>query len=168
MTPAEPDSVSSLDRTLAGGLAWAAGAKSATQFFTWAFTLLTAHLLTPADFGLVNMAGYVNVLTGSLAEFGMGQAVLQMPELEAGTIAQLNTAPTPKLAVDLPSGLDCDTGQPSRHTIRADETCTFVTAKAGFFAPAAAGYVGRLHVLDIGVPRKLIERIAAETGGEPR
>jgi O-antigen/teichoic acid export membrane protein len=92
MTPAEPDSVRSLDRTLAGGLAWAAGAKSVTQFFTWAFTLLTARLLSPADFGLVNMAGYVNVLTGSLAEFGMGQAVLQMPELEAGTIAQLNTA----------------------------------------------------------------------------
>jgi NAD(P)H-hydrate epimerase len=98
---------------------------------------------------------------------GTGARGEPRPPMDA-VIDQLNAAAAPKLAVDLPSGLDCDTGQPSRHTIRADETCTFVTAKAGFFAPAAAGYVGRLHVLDIGVPRKLIERIAAETGGEPR
>ncbi|HEY9140897.1 MAG TPA: lipopolysaccharide biosynthesis protein [Bryobacteraceae bacterium] len=92
MSPDAPHSVRSLDKALAGGLAWAAGAKSATQFFTWAFTLIVAHLLSPADFGLVNMAGFINVLTSMLAEFGMGQAVLQMPELEAGTVAQLNTA----------------------------------------------------------------------------
>ena len=76
-------------------------------------------------------------------------------------IDQLNAAAAPRLAIDLPSGLDCDTGQPARHTIRAAETCTFVTAKTGFFAPEAAPYVGRLHVLDIGVPRKLIEQVAA-------
>ena len=69
-------------------------------------------------------------------------------------IDQLNAAAAPKLAIDLPSGLDCDTGQPARHTIRAAETCTFVAAKPGFFAPAAAAYIGRVHVLDIGVPRK--------------
>ena len=77
-------------------------------------------------------------------------------------IDRLNAAAAPKLAVDLPSGLDCDTGVPARHTIVAAETCTFVAAKAGFFTPAAAAKVGRLHVLDIGVPRKLIERIAAD------
>lgn len=92
MSPQETHSVRSLDKTLAGGLAWAAGAKSATQFFTWTFTVITARLLSPTDFGLVNMAGFINVLTSALAEFGMGQAVLQMPELEAGTVAQLNTA----------------------------------------------------------------------------
>jgi len=92
MSPEGPHSVRSLDRTVAGGLAWAAGAKFATQFFAWTFTVITARLLSPAEFGLVNMAGFINVLTSTLAEFGMGQAVLQMPELEAGTVAQLNTA----------------------------------------------------------------------------
>ncbi|HEY1220600.1 MAG: lipopolysaccharide biosynthesis protein [Bryobacteraceae bacterium] len=92
MSPEGPPSVRSLDKAVAGGLAWAAGAKSATQFFTWAFTLITARLLSPSDFGLVNMAGFINILASALAEFGMGQAVLQMPELEAGTVAQLNTA----------------------------------------------------------------------------
>ncbi len=76
-------------------------------------------------------------------------------------IDRLNAAGAPKMAIDLPSGLDCDTGRPARHTIVAAETCTFVVAKAGFFAPEAAPYVGRLHVLDIGVPRKVIERVAA-------
>ncbi len=78
-------------------------------------------------------------------------------------IEQLNAAAAPKLAIDLPSGLDCDTGQPARHTIRAAETCTFAAAKTGFSAPGAAGYIGRLHVLDIGVPRKLIERVSSES-----
>ena len=76
-------------------------------------------------------------------------------------IDRLNAAAAAKLAIDLPSGLDCDTGRPARHTIRAAETCTFVTAKIGFSAPEAAPYVGRLHVLDIGTPRKIIEQVAA-------
>ncbi len=79
-----------------------------------------------------------------------------------GVIDQLNAASAPKLAIDLPSGLDCDTGQAASHTIRAAETCTFVTAKPGFLVPAALPYVGRLHVLDIGQPRGLVERIVKE------
>ena len=74
-------------------------------------------------------------------------------------IDQLNAAPAPKLAVDLPSGLDCETGVAARHTIRAAETCTFVAAKSGCFAPGAAEFTGRLHVLDIGAPRQVIERV---------
>jgi NAD(P)H-hydrate epimerase len=136
------------------------------------------HILCKTDVPIEVFGGHaadIERLTGLLdgaawivdSLLGTGARGEPRPPLDA-VIDQLNAAAAPKLAVDLPSGLDCDTGQPSRHTIRAAETCTFVTAKAGFFAPAAAGYVGRLHVLDIGVPRKLIERIAAETPGEPR
>jgi NAD(P)H-hydrate epimerase len=96
---------------------------------------------------------------------GTGARGEPRPPLDV-VIDELNAAAAPKLAVDLPSGLDCDTGQPALHTIRAAETCTFVTAKVGFLAPAAASYVGRLRVLDIGVPRKLIERIAHESSRE--
>jgi NAD(P)H-hydrate epimerase len=93
------------------------------------------------------------------ALLGTGSRGEPRPPLDE-VIDQLNAAPAAKLAIDLPSGLDCDTGVPARHTIRAAETCTFATAKAGFSAPAAANYVGRLHVLDIGVPRKVIELAA--------
>jgi len=63
------------------------------------------------------------------------------------------------LAIDLPSGLDCETGEASPTTIQADATCTFVTAKTGFMNPEAAQYVGDLYVLDIGAPRKVIEDV---------
>ena len=59
-------------------------------------------------------------------------------------------------AVDLPSGLDCDSGAPLGACVRADVTATFVARKVGFDRPAAAGHTGVVHVLDIGVPRRLL------------
>jgi NAD(P)H-hydrate epimerase len=74
-------------------------------------------------------------------------------------IEQMNASGLPILAVDLPSGLDCETGQPANQTIRAQHTCTFVAAKRGFLAPAAAPFLGKVHVLHIGAPRVLVEEI---------
>lgn len=67
----------------------------------------------------------------------------------------MNAEDAKRLAVDLPSGLDCDTGEPARPTVRADHTCSFVGPKAGFANPAAAKYLGTVHVCDIGVPTDL-------------
>jgi NAD(P)H-hydrate epimerase len=72
-------------------------------------------------------------------------------------IAAVNAAGVPVLAVDLPSGLDAETGHAARQTIRAAHTCTFVAAKPGFLAPEAAQFTGAVHVLDIGAPRRLVE-----------
>jgi len=60
------------------------------------------------------------------------------------------------LAIDLPSGLDCDTGEPAKHTVRADHTCTFATMKVGLTKPAAKPFIGTVHVRDIGLPPNLI------------
>lgn len=69
---------------------------------------------------------------------------------------------TPRvIAIDVPSGLECDTGQPSNATIRAHETITFVALKKGFSCPTAVEFLGRIHIADIGAPRRLIEHIAA-------
>ncbi len=70
-----------------------------------------------------------------------------------------NAQPARKLAVDLPSGLDCDTGEPTHHTIRADHTCTFAAMKIGFTNPAAREFTGTIHVCDIGVPPRLIDDV---------
>ena len=59
-------------------------------------------------------------------------------------------------AVDLPSGLDCDTGRPLGPCVRADVTATFVARKIGFDAAGAAAFTGTVHVLDIGAPRRLL------------
>lgn len=66
-------------------------------------------------------------------------------------VAAIEATKIPVLAVDLPSGLDCDTGQPMGPTIRARRTVTFVAPKAGFSNPAAAPYLGRITVADIGI-----------------
>lgn len=55
-------------------------------------------------------------------------------------------------AVDLPSGLDCDTGEAPGACIRANLTATFVAPKVGFGRPEAARWLGEVHVLDIGAP----------------
>jgi NAD(P)H-hydrate epimerase len=74
-------------------------------------------------------------------------------------INAINGAGKRVLAVDLPSGLDCDTGRPLGVCVRANETVTFVSHKLGFRAPEAAQWLGRVHVVDIGVPRKLLEEL---------
>jgi NAD(P)H-hydrate epimerase len=72
-------------------------------------------------------------------------------------VAQVNTSRNPVLAIDIPSGLDCDTGEPLGPTIRAAHTATFVAHKKGFLNPASREWTGEVHVIDIGAPRKLID-----------
>ena len=80
-----------LDRDFAGGVAWTAGAKWFTQLVTWLSVLVAAKILTPDDFGAVELASFATILTNVLAEFGIGTAVLQMRELDKRTLAQLNS-----------------------------------------------------------------------------
>ncbi|MFN3160174.1 MAG: NAD(P)H-hydrate epimerase [Rubinisphaera brasiliensis] len=65
-------------------------------------------------------------------------------------------------AVDVPSGLDCDTGLPCGVAIKADQTATFVTLKQGFVTGDGPGYTGTTHVIDIGIPPALLDRLTAE------
>jgi NAD(P)H-hydrate epimerase len=66
-------------------------------------------------------------------------------------IALINASAARVLAVDIPSGLDCDTGEPLGAAIRAEHTVTFVAPKLGFCNPAAAACTGRVDVVDIGI-----------------
>jgi NAD(P)H-hydrate epimerase len=62
------------------------------------------------------------------------------------------------VAVDIPSGLDCDTGRPGGVAVRASLTATFVAPKVGMLADTAASYVGHVAVVDIGVPKEIVPR----------
>jgi NAD(P)H-hydrate epimerase len=72
-------------------------------------------------------------------------------------IEAVNRSGKPVLALDLPSGLDADTGQPLGAAVRAQATVTFAAAKLGFAAPGADAYTGPVTVVDIGVPRAILE-----------
>lgn len=85
----------------------------------------------------------------------LGTGARGAPRGPLGTaIDWMNRTDARRLAVDLPSGLDCDTGQPGTPTLRADITCTMVAPKAGFLATAARPLLGQVHVVSIGIPPK--------------
>jgi len=66
-------------------------------------------------------------------------------------VESINACDCPILAVDIPSGLDCDAGQPLGAAIKADDTVTFVAVKKGFASGTAAQYTGEIFVASIGV-----------------
>ena len=70
----------------------------------------------------------------------------------AAAVEQVNAAGREVVAIDIPTGLDCDTGRAEGPAIRAALTVTMVARKLGFDAPGAEAYTGRVVVVDIGVP----------------
>jgi NAD(P)H-hydrate epimerase len=66
-------------------------------------------------------------------------------------IESINACESPVLAVDIPSGLDCDAGEPLGVAIRAAWTVTFVAVKKGFASANAAQYTGEIFVASIGI-----------------
>lgn len=94
------------------------------------------------------------VLVDALLGTGFsGEVRSTMAEL----ITELNGIPRRAMvAIDVPSGLDCDSGAPANPTIRADLTITFVAPKIGFQYPGAQAFTGEVIVADIGAPRNLI------------
>jgi NAD(P)H-hydrate epimerase len=87
------------------------------------------------------------------ALFGTGLTGPVRPPYDSA-VALINQSAARVLAVDIPSGLDCDTGRPLGPTVKANHTATFVAPKKGF--PSAQEWLGEVHVLDIGAPRRLL------------
>lgn len=88
----------------------------------------------------------------------------------AKAIEWMNSSGKPIVAVDLPSGLDCDTGLPTGPVVRATCTATFVARKIGFDTPQALEFTGPVHVIDIGIPHTLIREaatLAINESGKP-
>ncbi len=76
-------------------------------------------------------------------------------------IAAVNACSARVLAVDVPSGLDSDSGQPAGPTVRAHHTATVAAPKKGFLDPSAADWLGQVHVIDMGCPAALVAAAAA-------
>jgi NAD(P)H-hydrate epimerase len=74
----------------------------------------------------------------------------------ATAIRTINAAGRKVLAVDLPSGLDADTGQAAGECIQATRTATFVARKRGFLQPETQPRTGPVDVIAIGVPGRLL------------
>lgn len=69
------------------------------------------------------------------------------------------------VAVDVPSGFDCETGEAAGPAVLADLTMTFVAEKVGFAAHHAETWLGQVVVVDIGAPPELIRRVLRPVHG---
>jgi NAD(P)H-hydrate epimerase len=79
-------------------------------------------------------------------------------------IEQANASPTAIVSLDLPSGLDANTGKSYRPCIKADHTLTLALPKKGLLKNEAREYIGKLYLADIGIPPSLYKEIGIEVG----
>ena len=78
-------------------------------------------------------------------------------------IDHLNTLQKPIVAIDIPSGLDANTGKPLGTAIRASLTITFGLPKIGHLVSPGSDYAGTLKVIDISIPKRLVEEEKIQT-----
>ena len=95
-----------------------------------------------------SLAGNADVIVDALFGTGLaGEVAAPYKRL----IDALNALNRPILAVDIPSGLDCDTGRILGAAIKANWTVTFVAIKKGFLTPDAQTSTGEIYVASIGL-----------------
>jgi hydroxyethylthiazole kinase-like uncharacterized protein yjeF len=101
---------------------------------------------------------HVDVVVDAVFGTGLARAV---EGRVAHVFDSVNTAGRPVLALDLPSGLDADTGHALGVAIRADVTVSFIGRKVGCYVGIGPDVVGRLVFDDLGVPPPVYEAVPA-------
>jgi ADP-dependent NAD(P)H-hydrate dehydratase / NAD(P)H-hydrate epimerase len=104
--------------------------------------------------GLANPAVWIDALLGT----GLNSDVRGYFK---AAIDFLNTSGKPVFAVDIPSGLNADTGRVQGVCTQADATATFAFAKVGHLLHPGAQHTGRLKVIEIGIPPHIAGRVGA-------
>ena len=86
----------------------------------------------------------------------------EVREPYATAIKVINGLHLPVIAIDIPSGLDADTGDVHGVCVRADTTVTMGLPKVGLLEPDAADLVGTVEVIDIGFPHRLVDELQTD------
>lgn len=104
--------------------------------------------------------GACSLLVDALLGTGFrGDLRAPVRELLTALTAYREQQSCPLVALDLPSGLDCDTGLAAQGCVAADHTLTFEARKQAFDQAGSAAWTGRVEVLPIGVPKAVIEAV---------
>ena len=80
----------------------------------------------------------------------------------ARAVAAINASNRPVLALDIPTGLDSDTGAIRGQAVRADATITFVGLKTGLFVGSGPDLRGSLWYSDLSIPAAVFESVAPQ------
>ena len=118
------------------------------------------EVASPDEVARKSMARF-DVLIDALIGYGFKSAPR---EPIASLIESANGSRVPIVALDVPSGLDADTGRAPGAVIRASTTLTLALPKAGLMQPAARAWVGDLYLADISVPPLVYRRLGLEVG----
>ena len=97
------------------------------------------------------------VLVDGLLGTGLNR---QLDDNYVAVINAINAAELPVLAIDVPSGLQADTGCVLGTAIKADVTVTFVGLKSGLFTGQAADYCGEIIEADLDLPASIFNQLA--------
>jgi NAD(P)H-hydrate epimerase len=79
-------------------------------------------------------------------------------------VDRLARAAAPVISLDVPSGMDPDTGAAAGVAVHATATLTLALPKPGLFSPVGRDCSGRVHLADIGLPAALYRRLGFEPG----
>lgn len=86
----------------------------------------------------------------------------ELSGIEEQILAQANATACPRLAVDIPSGMNGDTGSISKNTFRANTTYVLGRYKRGHASPKAAAVCGKMELMNIGIPKEAMEDLGYE------
>jgi len=108
-----------------------------------------------AEAALAKLAGSRIFVDGLLGTGFRGEMRPGIARLVDAVNARRTKTGARVVALDLPSGLDADSGRPARPTVVADVTVTFAAWKVGFDAPEAQPFLGRVVLAGIGISAEL-------------
>jgi len=115
-----------------------------------------------AERGVVPVSGPPHALTADVvvdALLGTGiKGELRKPFAETARV--INGSGIPVLAIDIPTGVDADTGAATRDAVRASVTVTFIGRKLGLYTGPGVSHAGAVVFDDLGVPGAVYRRVA--------
>jgi NAD(P)H-hydrate epimerase len=117
------------------------------------------HEMLPHD--LVTVLGQAELILDALLGYS-GRGAPREPI--ASFIRAANSARAPRLALDLPSGLEGDSGLGATPTLEATATLTLAWPKRGLLAPGARRFIGDLYLTDISIPDAVYRAVGVERG----
>lgn len=108
---------------------------------------LPCYVVVDAIFGI----GLCRSITGHIAE---AIALINHPAF---------LRQTPVVAVDIPSGMEADSGRILGCCVQADHTATYGWAKPGHFQPGSGAWTGKVDIIDIGIPALTLQKVEVRT-----
>ena len=124
-----------------------------------AAVMLGAMRAAGVDLEPLTTSALRGVVVDALFGIGLSRAVCGGP---ARAVAAMNASGAPIMALDVPSGLNADTGRVcGEAAVRAALTVTFIAAKRGLYTGRGPDHCGRIEVDTLGVPRSLLARVPA-------